>query len=120
MALEWDPIIFINLILCIIIVVLGYLIFKKSGEKLPLYIGIAFGLFGVSHAATLAGLKVPLTLPLIIIRTSAYLIVIYALYDYLRANIIQKEARQAWVDFFREETGDNTGANEGKEKTEVK
>jgi hypothetical protein len=104
MAIEWDPIIFINLILCIIIVVLGYLLFKKSGEKLPLYVGIAFGLFGVSHAATLAGLKVPLTLPLIIIRTTAYLLVIYALFMYLKATLIQKEARQAWVDFFREET----------------
>ena len=116
MAVEWDPIIFINLILCIIIVVLGYRIFKKSGEKLPLYIGIAFGLFGVSHAATLAGLKVPLTLPLIIIRTLAYLIVIYALYMYLRENIIQKEARQAWVDFFREETGEPTGAKDCDEQ----
>jgi hypothetical protein len=104
MAIEWDPIIFINLILCIIILVLGYLIFKKSGEKLPLYVGVAFGLFGVSHSATLAGLKIPLTLPLIVIRTLAYLLVIYALFMYLQENIIQKEVRQAWVDFFREET----------------
>ncbi len=116
MAIEWDPIIFINLILCIIIVVLGYLIFKKSGERLPLYIGVAFGLFGVSHAATLAGLKVPLTLPLIIIRALAYLIVIYALYAYLKENIIQKEARQAWVDFFREETGGNAPVDNRDEK----
>lgn len=111
MALEWDPIIFINLALCIVIVALGYLLFKKSGEKLPLYVGIAFGLFGVSHAATLAGLKLPLTLPLIVIRTSAYLLVIYALYMYLKATIIQKEARQAWVDFFKEETGETIGGN---------
>jgi hypothetical protein len=115
MAIEWDPIIFINLFLCIIIVVLGYLLFKKSGEKLPLYVGIAFGLFGVSHAATLAGLKVPLTLPLIIIRTLAYLLVIYALYMYLKATIIQKEARQAWVDFFKDETGEKDSGINGKE-----
>ncbi|MEI6292113.1 MAG: hypothetical protein WCP36_00415 [Methanomicrobiales archaeon] len=113
MAIEWDPIIFINLILCIIILVLGYIIFKKSGEKLPLYVGIAFGLFGASHAATLAGLKVPLTLPLIIIRAAAYLLVIYALYMYLKEHIIQKEVRQAWVDFFREETGEKASENNG-------
>jgi hypothetical protein len=113
MAIEWDPIIFINLILCVIILVLGFIIFKKSGEKLPLYVGIAFGLFGVSHAATLAGLKVPLTVPLIVIRATAYLLVIYALYVYLKENIIQKEARQAWVDFFREETREDTGGNNG-------
>jgi hypothetical protein len=116
MAIEWDPIIFINLILCIIILVLGFLIFKKSGEKLPLYVGVAFGLFGVSHAATLAGLKVPLTLPLIVIRTLAYLLVIYALFVYLRENIIQKEVRQAWVDFFREETSDKDIGDSGAEK----
>jgi hypothetical protein len=113
MAIEWDPIIFINLILCIIILVLGFIIFKKSGEKLPLYVGIAFGLFGVSHAATLGGLKVPLTLALIIIRTAAYLLVIYALYMYLKENILQKEARQAWVDFFREETREDSGGKNG-------
>jgi len=116
MTIEWDPIIFINLVLCIIILVLGYLIFKKSGEKLPLYVGIAFGLFGVSHAATLAGLKVPLTLLLIIIRTLAYLLVIYALYMYLRENQVQKETRQAWVDFFREETGEKAIVNIEVEK----
>ncbi len=113
MALEWDPIIFINLILCIVIVVLGYLLYRKSREKLPLYVGIAFGLFGISHAATLAGLKVPLTLPLIVIRTLAYLLVIYALYIYLKATVVQKEARQAWVDFFREETGEADSGNHG-------
>ncbi|MEI7434144.1 MAG: hypothetical protein WCJ93_07845 [Methanomicrobiales archaeon] len=116
MAIEWDPIIFINLVLCMIILVLGFLIFKKSGEKLPLFVGVAFGLFGVSHAATLAGLKVPLTLPLIIIRTLAYLLVIYALFMYLRENIIQKEARQAWVDFFREETGEKASGDNEAEK----
>ncbi|MCX6698571.1 MAG: hypothetical protein NTV68_01375 [Methanomicrobiales archaeon] len=115
MTIEWDPIIFINLTLCVIIVILGYLLFKKSGEKLPLYVGIAFGLFGVSHAATLAGLKVSLTLPLIIIRTCAYLLVIYALYQYLKTTVIQKEARQAWVDFFREETSDAAAGDNGPE-----
>ena len=54
MALEWDPITFINLVLCIIIVILACLCFKKSRHNLPLYIGAAFGLFGISHAATLA------------------------------------------------------------------
>jgi len=116
MAIEWDPIIFINLILCIIIVVLGWLLFKKSGEKLPLYVGVAFGLFGVSHAATLAGWKVPLTIPLIIIRAAAYLLVIYALIMYLRATMIQKEARQAWVDFFQEETGGKVNEDNEPEK----
>jgi CHASE2 domain-containing sensor protein len=105
-AFEWDPILFVNLVLCIVIVILGYLCYKKSGETLPLYIGGAFGLFGISHATTLMGFKVPLTIPLIIIRTLAYLLIVYALYRYLRSSIIQKETRQAWVDYFKDETGD--------------
>ncbi len=76
MAFEWDPVLFVNLVLCIAIVILGVLCAKKSGEFLPLYIGAAFGLFGVSHAATLAGFKVPLTIPLIVVRTVDYLLVV--------------------------------------------
>jgi CHASE2 domain-containing sensor protein len=104
MALEWDPILFVNLVLCIVIVILGFLCFRKSREMLPVFIGAAFGLFGISHAATLAGFKVPLTTPLIIIRTLAYVLVIIALWQHLKNSMLQKEATQAWVDYFRSET----------------
>ena len=80
MPFNWDPLYMVNLLLCIIIVFLGYWGYKKSGSSVPLYIGIAFGLFGLSHLATLLGLKSTLEIPLIIIRTLAYLIVIFALY----------------------------------------
>jgi len=65
MAVEWDPALFVNLVLSIVIVVLGAFSYKKSGSALPLYIAAAFGLFAISHAATLAGLKDPLTVPLL-------------------------------------------------------
>lgn len=80
MAFIWDPITAVNLVLSVIILVLGYLGYKKSNDKVPLYVGIAFGLFGVSHIATLLDFKQSLESVLIIIRTLAYLIVIYALY----------------------------------------
>ncbi|WP_321507356.1 hypothetical protein [uncultured Methanoregula sp.] len=111
MAFEWDPITFINLVLCIIIVVLGSLCWCRSHEKLPLFIGAAFGLFGISHAATLAGLKNPLTIPLIIIRTLAYILVIIALWLHLKDSLILKETRQGWVDYFKSET---TGTDDKK------
>jgi len=104
MAIEWDPILFVNLVLCIIIVLLGILCYKRSHESLPLFIGAAFGLFGVSHAVTLLGFKVPLTLPLIVIRALAYILVIYALFMHLKTSMIAKEAQLAWVDFFKEES----------------
>lgn len=80
MAFIWDPITAVNLVLSVIILVLGYWGYKKSNDKVSLYVGIAFGLFGVSHIATLLDFKQNLESVLIIIRTFAYLIVIYAVY----------------------------------------
>ena len=84
MVLVLDPIYLVNLTLCIIILVLGFFGYRKKGDTAPLYIGIAFGLFGVSHLATILGLKDTLEIFLIIIRTAAYLIVIFALYTILK------------------------------------
>ncbi|MCZ7384925.1 MAG: hypothetical protein O8C67_11145 [Candidatus Methanoperedens sp.] len=80
MAFIWDPITAVNLGLSVIILVLGCWGYKKSNDKVSLYVGIAFGLFGVSHLATLLGLAQSLVSVLIIIRTLAYLIVIFAVY----------------------------------------
>jgi hypothetical protein len=74
----------VNLVLCIIIVVLGYWGFKKSGDSIPLYIGIAFGLFGISHLSILLGLKDTLETPLIVVRLLAYVVVIFALYKIVK------------------------------------
>ncbi len=103
MAFEWDPINFVNLVLCIVIVCLGAFCYRKSREHLPLLVAAAFGLFGISHAATLAGLQIPLTVPLIIIRTLAYLLVVIALWQHLRDSMILTEVRQVWSDFFKNE-----------------
>lgn len=79
-----DPMYLVNLVLCIIIVVLGYWGFKKSGDSVPLYIGIAFGLFGISHLSILLGLKDTLETPLIVVRLLAYVVVIFALYKIVK------------------------------------
>ena len=70
----------VNLILCVIIVVLGCVGFKKTKEKWPLYIAISFGLFGVTHLLTLLDLKKTLEAFLIAIGTIAFLLVIYTVY----------------------------------------
>jgi hypothetical protein len=53
---------------------------RRSNRIFPLYIGIAFGLFGLSHLATILGLKASLEVPLIVIRTLAYLIIVFTVY----------------------------------------
>ena len=116
MAIEWDPILFVNLVLCIIIVLLGIICYRRSHESLPLFIAAAFGLFGISHAATLLGYRVPLTVPLIIIRALAYLLVVYALVMHLKTTMIAKDTQQAWVDFFREESRQPASERERQEK----
>ena len=75
-----DPVYVVNLILCIIILIFGIVGYGRSRNVFALYTGIAFGLFGLSHLATLLGLKEPLEMALIVVRTLAYLIVAFALY----------------------------------------
>ena len=70
----------INLVLCVVIFIFGLMGWRRSGKVLPLYIGIAFGLFGLSHLATILGQAAQLEVLLIVIRTLAYLIVVYAVY----------------------------------------
>jgi len=103
MVLESISIPLVNLLLCIVIVILGYLCYRKSGELLPAFIGAAFGLFGISHAATLAKLATVYEVPLILIRTLAYVLVIIALWFHLKNSLLQNEARQGWVEYFKSE-----------------
>jgi len=80
MSFAWDTITFINLVLCIVILVFGIVGWQRTKNPVPLYIAIAFGLFGLSHLATLFSLKDSLNTILIIIRLLAYLLVAYAVY----------------------------------------
>ncbi|MCK4642256.1 hypothetical protein KAU32_01340 [bacterium] len=77
--MTFGPINIVNIVLCIIIVVMGFMKYGKEKAQLPLLIGIAFGLFGLSHIAKVFELSGPWDIPLIIIRTIAYLTVVYAL-----------------------------------------
>jgi len=81
MQLNLDPVLMINLALCIVILVMGIWEYTKSKSLLPLYIGIAFGLFGVSHLVTLLGMAVAFSGGIIMIRLLAYVLVIFALYQ---------------------------------------
>ena len=70
----------INLVLCIIIVVMGIVGYRRTKTSPPLYVGIAFGLIGVYHLLMLLGLGRPLWVLLIIVIFVAYGMVIYSLY----------------------------------------
>ena len=80
MVFVWNTITVINLVLCIFILSFGIMGWHRSKNPVPFFIGIAFGLFGLSHLATLLSLSVSLNTLLIIIRLAAYLLVTYAVY----------------------------------------
>lgn len=70
----------INIVLCVVIVALGYLAYKKKEDRLPIYVSVAFAIFGISHIITLLGFKESLMNFLIIIRAVAYLLIVLALF----------------------------------------
>jgi hypothetical protein len=75
-----EPIIVLNLVLCVVILLLGFLVYRKRDIISALFIGIAFGIFGLSHLNTLF---VPPLFPEVtfaLLRICGYLIVAAALY----------------------------------------
>ena len=82
--MSWDPVGTINFALCITIFVLGIVGYAKKKGAVPLYIGVAFLLFAVSHMLTLLGLAAGLTAALIGIRVTAYALVVVAMCRILR------------------------------------
>jgi hypothetical protein len=78
MNFNWDAQTAINLVLCIAIVAIGYLAWHRTRSGVILLVAGAFGLFGISHLATLFSLKDDLDTPLIVIRVAAYLLVTLA------------------------------------------
>ncbi len=79
MAIVLDPVTILNLVFCIIIVGLGYWEYNKKKSLIALYIAITFGLFGIAHLAIILGMKSS-DIFIMIIRSIAYLVIIYALY----------------------------------------
>ena len=75
----------INFILCVIILLFGIWLYVRKKYDVPLYIGIAFGLFGVSHLLTILGLAAGVASLLIAVRILAYLLVVFALYRIMAA-----------------------------------
>lgn len=80
MAFNWNPISVLNLVLCIIILILGFLGYKRNKNQVPLYISLAFGLFAISHLFSLFRTGQDMESILIVVRAFAYILVIAALY----------------------------------------
>jgi 4-amino-4-deoxy-L-arabinose transferase-like glycosyltransferase len=75
-----EPIIVLNLVLCVVILLLGYLVYRKRDIISALFIGIAFGIFGLSHLNTLFDPPLFPEVTFALLRICGYLIVAAALY----------------------------------------
>jgi hypothetical protein len=75
-----DPIVLINLLLCAVILVLGYLVYRKRDTISALFIGIAFGMFGLSHLNALFDPSLFPEVTFVLMRIFGYLLVAAALY----------------------------------------
>lgn len=84
MALVPDPVVIINLILCVIILMLGYLVYRKRENIDAFLIGIAFGIFGLSHLDALLGLSLWPEITFVMLRIVGYVLVAVALFRILK------------------------------------
>ena len=75
-----DTITIMNFVLCVVIVALAIVAYNSKKSMIALYIGAAFGLFGISHLVNLIGPATSLADVLLVVRTLGYLVIIFALY----------------------------------------
>jgi hypothetical protein len=80
MTVILDPTNGVNLLLCIVILVLGYLIYRKQETISALLIGIAFGMFGLSHLSVILGLSLLSEFTFVLLRLCGYILVAAALW----------------------------------------
>ncbi|MFA5075319.1 MAG: hypothetical protein WC436_04420 [Candidatus Babeliales bacterium] len=74
-----EPITLLNIILCGTITVLGFFNYRKSNNLIPLFISIAFGLFGASHLITYVRFGVKIPIAIFLMRLAGYFFIIYIL-----------------------------------------
>jgi len=82
MVVSTDPVVLVNLIFCIVILALGYFISRKRDNYSAFLIGIAFGMFGLSHFTQLFGITQIPEAVIILVRICGYLIIVSALWLY--------------------------------------
>ena len=90
MTFNPDPVALINLAFCIGIVALSIWWFGKTTSRTPLFIGLAFGLFGISHIFILTGLNREYEQVYILVRMAAYAIVALGLF-FIALDAIQRK-----------------------------
>lgn len=80
--MDIDPAIMVNLIFCVITLALGITAYFKMKKMWPLFIGIAFAFFGVSHLFTIIGIEDSQEITMVVTRVIGYVLTLIAIYWY--------------------------------------
>ncbi|MDD5263840.1 MAG: hypothetical protein PHU43_03290 [Candidatus Bipolaricaulis sp.] len=78
--MNWDPVTTFNLVLSAAICAVGIIGWARVKNALALYIGVAFGLFALSHLATILGKAESLEALLILLHAVGYILIAVAIY----------------------------------------
>lgn len=78
--MDWDPVATFNLVLSAGVLVLALIGYARVKNILALFIGIAFGLFALTHLAVILTWGESLETLLILLRAVGYIFVIVAIY----------------------------------------
>ena len=83
-----------NLVLSITIVAISIWGYSRIGKPTPLYFGMAYVLFALSHFIMLTGMNSLYATPLIMLRTAGYILVAVGLFAIIRDIIARQHAEQ--------------------------
>lgn len=100
-----DPITTLNLIACILILAISIWWSYRTENLIPLSIGLAFGLFGISHLATILGVIESYRTEFVIIRGFAYILVTAGLIA-LALDIIRRQKAEQDLRFSQQQFSD--------------
>jgi len=84
-----------NLVLSITVVAISIWGYSRIGKPTPLYFGMAYVLFALSHFITLIGLNQVHATALITLRTAGYILVAVGLFAIIRDIIGRQQVEQA-------------------------
>lgn len=76
-----------NFVISLIIFLFGCWAYMRTKDKAPFYIGVAFGLFSLSHLISLVGMQKDLRDTIILVRAFSYFIVLTTLYNMGRKSV---------------------------------
>lgn len=84
MTLHFNAVTTLNLILSLTVLIVGCLASLKTKRKSPFFIGVAYGLFSISHLIRLIGLETNFDTTVMLIRIFGYLIVVAAVFKMMK------------------------------------